>query len=82
MFVYPTQARSGSTPLKTANAQTDANHMMGHAEPQRAPPEAACVCLYVCHLTSVWQDEVCNTTNAITHLRHVSLSRGMGAERQ
>ncbi len=35
-------------------------------------------CLYVCHLTSVWQDEVCNTMNAIMHLRHVSLSKGDG----
>lgn len=46
VFVYPTQAHSGSTPLRTANAQTDANHMTGHAELQRAPPET--VCVYVC----------------------------------
>lgn len=36
----------------------------------------------VCHLTSVWQAEVCNKIKLIMHQRHVSLSRGMGAERQ
>lgn len=70
MFVYPTQACSGSKQLIPANAQTDANHMMGHAELERAPPETVCVhvcvcvteCLYVCYLASVWQNEVCNAT--------------------
>lgn len=28
--------------LREANAQTDANHMMGHAA--RAPPQIMCVC--------------------------------------
>lgn len=32
-------------------------------------------------VASAWQDEVCNTMKLIMHLRHVSLSRGMGAER-
>lgn len=45
-------------------------------------PEAVCVCVSECHLTSVWQDEECNTMKVIMHLGHVSLSRGMGAERQ
>ena len=42
-----------------------------------------CVCArtHVCYPTSVWQNEVCNTMKVIMHLRHVSLSRGMGAER-